>query len=103
MAQLPIHLNLRYPSSKLNTPVKQSMHVAGLKDHLQNVVRGMLKNKKKKLNITPLKSQPLGGNPLKLSLRNSIRGSIDAAGQGMFKGKGVRGKDISGSMGSYGN
>lgn len=88
-------LSLRYPESRLNTPVKQSMHIAGLKDHMENVVRGMLKNKRKKLNITPLKSQPLGGNALKLSLNNSIRGKIDAAGMGMFKGKKVQGKDIS--------
>lgn len=89
-------LSLRYPESRLNTPVKQSMKIAGLKDHLQNVVRGMLKNKRKKLNITPLKSQPLGGDPLKLALNNSIRGKIDAAGMGMFKGKGVRGSSIQG-------
>lgn len=89
-------LSLRYPSSRLNTPVKQSMKIAGLKDHMENVVRGMLKNKRKKQNITPLKSQPLGGNALKLSLNNSIKGKIDAAGMGLFKGKGVRGSSPSG-------
>ena len=91
-------LSLRYPESRLNTPVKQSMKIAGLKDHLQNVVRGMLKNKRKKLNITPLKSQPLGVNPMKTALNNSIRGKIDAAGMGMFKGKGVRGGSIQGGQ-----
>lgn len=99
-------LSLRYPASRLNTPVKQSMKIAGLKDHMENVVRGMLKMKKKKLNLAPLKSQPLGGNALKLSLNNSIRGKIDAAGMGMFKGPGksdrkVRGTNITGPMGSY--
>lgn len=89
-------LSLRYPESRLNTPVKQSMKIAGLKDHLQNVVRGMLRNKKKKLNITPM-NQPLGVNPMKTALNNSIRGKIDAAGMGMFKGKGVRGSSIQGT------
>lgn len=98
-------LSFRYPVSRINTPVKQSMKIAGLKDHLENVVRGMLKNKRKKLNITK-QSQPLGGNPLKLSLNNSIRGKIDGAGMGIFKGPGasdkkVRGSSISGPMGSY--
>lgn len=94
-------LSLRYPESRLNTPVKQSMKIAGLKDHLQNVVRGMLKNKRRNLNITPKKSQALGGNPLKLSLNNSIRGKIDAAGMGMFNGKKVKGMDISKMGGKY--
>lgn len=89
-------LSLRYPESRMNTPVKQSMKIAGLKDHMENVVRGMLKNKRKKLNITK-QNQPLGGNPLKLSLNNSIRGKIDAAGMGLFKGKGVKGSSIAGS------
>lgn len=87
-------LSLRYPASRLTSPVKQSMHIAGLQDHLQNVVRGMLKNKRKKLNITKMKA-PLGGNPTKLSLANSIRGKIDAAGMGIFKGPKVKGVDIS--------
>ncbi|HSX39347.1 MAG TPA: hypothetical protein VLI92_02035 [Candidatus Saccharimonadales bacterium] len=71
------------------------MKIAGLKDHMENVVRGMLKNKRKKLNITK-QSQPLGGDPLKLSLNNSIRGKIDAAGMGLFKGLKVKGSSIQG-------
>lgn len=89
-------LSFRYPVSRTNTPVKQSMKIAGLKDHLENVVRGMLKNKRKKLNITK-QSQPLGGNALKLSLKNSIRGKIDAAGMGMFKGPGKSDAKVRGS------
>lgn len=98
-------LNLRYPGSKLTSPIKQSMRIAGLQDHMQNVVRGMLKMKKRKLNLSKFK-QPIGGNPLKLSLANSIRGKIDAAGMGMFKdntrsvGR-VKGIDISKNNVSY--
>lgn len=98
-------ISLRYPASRLNTPVKQSMKIAGLKDHMENVVRGMLKNKRRKQNLAPMK-QPLGGNPLKLALNNSIRGKIDAAGMGMFKdnsrsGAKVKGSSVSGPMGMY--
>ena len=98
-------LNLRYPASKQLSPIKQSMQIAGLKDHMQNVVRGMLKNKKRKLNLAKFK-QPLGGSPLKLSLANSIRGKIDSAGMGMFKsntpsGRKVKGIDISENNPTY--
>lgn len=96
---------MRYPASRLTSPIKQSMKIAGLQDHMQNVVRGMLKMKRRKLNLAKFK-QPLGGNPLKLSLANSIRGKVDAAGMGMFKdntrsvGR-VKGIDISNKNPNY--